>query len=110
MSCKYDKENLFKEFDVAKAKDIALSKKNTLDEKENDIHINRIQFLKEHIELKKSNPSYYEFVDIKFDNLLKVYESLDPRDTFYRIVFGKSYMAKKLEQEEDMYNENAQGV
>jgi len=108
MSFKYDKENLFKEFDVAKQKDIALSKKKTLEEKEHDIHTNRIQFMKDHIELKKTNPSYYEFVDIKFDNLLKVYESADPRDTFYRVVFGKSYMAKKLEQEAELYNENVQ--
>ena len=58
MSFKYDKDNLFKEFDVAKQKDIKLSKLDTLDEKENDVYKNRIQFFKEHIELKKTNPSY----------------------------------------------------
>ena len=49
MSFKYDKENLFKEFDVAKQKDIKLSKLETLEQKENDVYKNRIQFLKEHI-------------------------------------------------------------
>ena len=44
MSFKYDKENLFKEFDVAKQKDIKLSKLDTLEDKENDVYKNRIQF------------------------------------------------------------------
>lgn len=99
MSFKYDKDNLFKEFEVAKEKDIKLSKKETLEEKENDIHINRIQFLKDHIELKKKNPQYYSEVDIKFDNLLNAYESENPRDYFYMKIFGVTY-AQKMRQEE----------
>ena len=91
MSFKYDKENLFKEFDVAKQKDIKLSKLQTLEEKENDVYKNRIQFLKEHIELKKTNPSYYSDVDINFDNLLSTYLTTNPRETFYQKVFGRSY-------------------
>ena len=91
MSFKYDKENLFKEFDVAKQKDIKLSKLETLEEKENDVYKNRIQFLKEHIELKKTNPSYYSDVDINFDNLLSTYLTTNPRETFYQKVFGRSY-------------------
>ena len=58
MSFKYDKNNLFKEFEVAKNKDIALSKLDTLEDKENDVYKNRIHILKEHIELKKTNPEY----------------------------------------------------
>ena len=91
MSFKYDKENLFKEFDVAKQKDIKLSKLETLEQKENDVYKNRIQFLKEHIELKKTNPSYYSDVDINFDNLLSTYLTTNPRETFYQKVFGKSF-------------------
>ena len=91
MSFKYDKENLFKEFDVAKQKDIKLSKLETLEQKENDVYKNRIQFLKEHIELKKTNTSYYSDVDINFDNLLSTYLTTNPRETFYQKVFGKSY-------------------
>ena len=97
MSFKYDKDNLFKEFDVAKQKDIALSKLDTLEDKENDVYKNRIQFLKEHIELKKTNPSYYSDVDINFDALLNVYLTTNPRDTFYQQVFGMSYAEKRAE-------------
>ena len=53
MSFKYDKTNLFKEFEVAKNKDIALSKLDNLEDKENDVYKNRIQFFREHIALKK---------------------------------------------------------
>ena len=91
MTFKYDKENLFKEFDVAKQKDIKLSKLETLEQKENDVYKNRIQFLKDHIELKKTNPSYYSDVDINFDNLLSTYLTTNPRETFYQKVFGKSF-------------------
>ena len=91
MSFKYDKDNLFKEFAVAKEKDIKLSKLETLEDKENDVYKNRIQFLKDHIELKKTNPSYYSDVDINFDNLLSTYLTTNPRETFYQKVFGKSY-------------------
>ena len=91
MSFKYDKINLFKEFEVAKNKDIALSKLDTLEEKENDVYKNRIKFLKEHIELKKTNPEYYSELDINFDNLLSAYLTTNPRETFYQKVFGKSF-------------------
>ena len=97
MSFKYDKDNLFKEFEVAKQKDVALSKLDTLEDKENDVYKNRIQFLKEHIELKKTNPSYYSDLDINFDSLLNVYLTTNPRDTFYQQVFGMSYAEKRAE-------------
>jgi len=97
MSFKYDKENLFKEFDVAKQKDIALSKADTLEEKENDFYTNRIQFFKDHIKLKKEHPEYYSNVDIKFENLLKHYLTTNPRDSFYVAFFGKTYAEKREE-------------
>lgn len=111
MSFRYDKDNLFKEFDIAKNKDIALSKKDSYEDKENDVHTNRIQFMKDHIKLKAEHPNYYEHVDINFDNLLKVYQSANPRDTFYMSVFGKTYAEKKAEEAEDFdaekFKENA---
>jgi len=103
MSFKYTKEELFKEFKVATDKDVTLSKKDTLDEKEHDIYKNRIQFFYDHIELKKKNPEYYEFVDIKFDKLLALYETPNPRDAFYMAFFGVTY-AQKMRQEEAEYN------
>tara|TARA_B100000575_G_scaffold269342_1_gene248914 strand:- start:282 stop:599 length:318 start_codon:yes stop_codon:yes gene_type:complete len=105
MSFKYDKENLFKEFDVAKQKDIKLSKLQTLEEKENDVYKNRIQFLKEHIELKKTNPSYYSDVDINFDNLLSTYLTTNPRETFYQKVFGRSYAEVRADSEPQSVND-----
>lgn len=105
MSFKYDKENLFKEFDVAKQKDIKLSKLETLEEKENDVYKNRIQFLKEHIELKKTNPSYYSDVKINFDNLLSTYLTTNPRETFYQKVFGRSYAEVRADSEPQSVND-----
>lgn len=102
MTFKYDKDNLFKEFEVAKQKDIKLSKAKTQDEKENDYFTNRIQFMKDHIELKKTNPDYYEFLDIKFDNLLTAYESVNPRDYFYNVVFGVTYDQKRRQEEAEV--------
>jgi hypothetical protein len=101
MSFKYDKDNLFKEFEVAKTKDIKLSKKKTQDERENDRFDNRIQFFKDHIALKATNPEYYEDVDVKFDRLLIAYQSPDPRDHFYKSVFDKSYAQIMAESQQD---------
>lgn len=42
----------------------------------------------------------YEYVDVKFDNLLKLYETPNPRDAFYRSIFGKSYAEKRAESSE----------
>ena len=102
MTFKYDKDNLFKEFEDAKQKDIKISKAKTQDEKENDYFTNRIQFMKDHIELKKTNPDYYEFLDIKFDNLLTAYESVNPRDYFYNVVFGVTYDQKRRQEEAEV--------
>jgi hypothetical protein len=97
----YNKENLFAEFDDAKKKDIKLSKKKTLSEKEVDRYDNRIQFFKDHIELKAKHPEYYEDVDVKFDALLKLYQTPSPRDAFYRSIFGMSYAEKMAESQYD---------
>ena len=110
MTFKYDKENLFKEFEVAKQKDFKLSKKQKQDDIENDYFTNRIQFMKDHIELKKTNPDYYEYLDINFDNLLKAYESVNPRDYFYMTVFGKTYSQKMREEESELDNENLASI
>ena len=87
----YTKELLFTEFDNAKDKDMKLSRKKSLLEKENDKHDNRIQFCKDHIELKKKRPELYEDVNVNFDNLLIAYQSKDPRDYFYKRILGRSF-------------------
>lgn len=94
MSFNYTKETLFAEFDVAKQKDIKLSKKKSLFDKENDKHDNRVQFCKDHIQLKKEHPEYYDGLDVNFDNLLLAYQSVNPLDHFYNTIFGMSYAEK----------------
>ena len=88
----YSKETLFAEFEVAKSKDLK-GKKEKYD--------NRIQFCKDHIELKKTNPQYYDGVDVNFTNLLSAYSSDSPLDTFYKTGFGKTYAEVKAESEAD---------
>ena len=86
----YSKETLFAEFDVATKKDQS-SKKEKYD--------NRIQFCKDHIELRKTNPQYYDGLDINFTNLLEAWSAPNPRDHFYMKVFGKTYAEKMAESE-----------
>lgn len=81
----YDKEMIFKEFYIEKEKDL----KKSTDKKE--CYDNRIQFFKDHIKNKKENPKCYEFLDINFESLLNVYLTENPKDTFYKKMFGKSY-------------------
>ena len=106
---RYDKDNLFKEFADAKEKDIKLSKKTTREEKELDYYTNRIQFFKDHIKLKAEHPEYYEHVDVKFDKLLNLYLTTNPRDSFYKFFFGMTYAQKKAQENgADNYEENLQ--
>ena len=76
------------------SKDIKLSKKKTYEEKENDIHKNRIKLLSEYVELEKTNPEVFDNVNINFKNLLFAYQQPNPRDYFYLKVFGKTYSQK----------------
>lgn len=95
----YDKQSLFAEFKVAKEKDIALSKKTTYEEKEQDVFVNRRQFFKDHIKLKSENPKVYANVDVNFEKLQKLWESSNPRDAFYMAIFGMTYAQKKADEE-----------
>ena len=86
----YSKETLFAEFDVATKKDQS---------KKKEIYDNRIQFFKDHIELRKTNPQYYDGLDINLTNLLEAWSAPNPRDHFYMKVFGKTYAEKMAESE-----------
>ncbi len=83
---RYDKEGIYKEFNLAKEKDIKLGKGD-----DNKVHTNRINFLKDMIKLEKEMPEVLSNVDINFNRLLIAYQSQNPRDHFYRSVFNKSY-------------------
>ena len=100
MSAIYNKENLFKEFDIAKQKDIKLSKKKRQDDRENDIHKNRLKFCQEHLEFSKQSPQSYD-ADVNWENLVKAYSDPNPRDYFYKSVFNMTY-AEKLADEAKM--------
>jgi hypothetical protein len=106
----YDKDTLFREFRDAKTKDVALSTKKKLEDKEVDIYVNRIQFFKDHIKNKSVNPMTYDNLDINFEELLKAYESEDPRDYFYFSVFGKSYQQKMWEEEAELEDEKLANI
>jgi len=95
---RYTKEMIFDEFKNAKEKDVLLSKKKTQDEKEHDIYTNRISTLKEYIKLESEMPEVFSDVSINFRNLLKLYETPNPRDAFYKAFFGKTYAEKKYEE------------
>ena len=106
----YDKDTLFREFKDAKAKDVALSTKKKLEDKEIDIYVNRIQFFKDHIKNKSLNPKVYDLLDINFEELLKAYESESPRDYFYMSVFGKSFQQKMWEEEAELEDEKLANI
>ena len=82
----YTKEMMFSEFKTATIKDKKGKK---------EIYDNRIKFLKS---LKKEHPSSMRNISIKqtqFDNLILAYQAPNPRDHFYKKVFGKSYAEQK---------------
>jgi hypothetical protein len=106
----YDKDTLFREFKDAKAKDVALSTRKKLEDKEVDIYTNRIQFFKDHIKNQSIHPKVYENLDINFNELLTAYESESPRDYFYMSVFGKSYQQKMWEEEAELDNEKLANI
>jgi hypothetical protein len=106
----YDKDTLFREFKDAKSKDVALSTKKKLEDKEIDIYVNRIQFFKDHIRNKTLNPKVYDLLDINFNELLLAYESENPRDYFYMSVFDKTYSEKMYEEELELDNEKLANI
>jgi hypothetical protein len=106
----YDKDTLFREFKDAKEKDIALSTKKKLEDREVDFYTNRIQFFKDHIKNQSVNPRTYDNLDVNFEELLKAYESESPRDYFYMSVFGKSFQQKMWEEEAELEDEKLANI
>lgn len=92
----YTKEMLWQEFKVAEESDLKASKK-----KKKAKYDNRIQFFKDHVELKAKHPEYYGDVDVNFQNLLTAWSAPNPRDHFYMTIFGKSYAEKRAEVDKD---------
>jgi len=99
---RYDKAMIWAEFDTAKDKDTKLGKGN-----DNKVHTNRIALLKEYIKLEDEMPDVFSDVNINFRNLLAVYQTPNPRDTFYKSVFGKTFEQVQAEQQADDYSEGS---
>ena len=106
----YDKDTLFREFKDAKEKDVALSTKKKLEDREIHFYTNRIQFFKDHIKNQSINPETYDNLDVNFEELLKAYESESPRDYFYMSIFGKSYQQKMWEEEAELEDEKLANI
>ena len=98
MTFQYNKELIFQEFKVAADKDINTT---TGKKRKKETYDNRIQFFKDHIETKKSQPRVYENLNINFEKLLETWSAPNPRDAFYMAVFGKTYAEKMREQENE---------
>ena len=96
---RYAKESLFEEFKVAQSKDEKLKGRQ---------YKHRLALCQEHLEHSKTNPEWYDMVDINWENLVKAYSAPDPRDHFYMTVFGKTYSEKMAESAlEKDYGDNA---
>ena len=96
MTFNYTKEMMWQEFEDATKKD-QKGKKEKYD--------NRIKFLKEMKSLKKEHPSAMRQIGItqkQFDNLIFAWSSPNPRDHFYKTVFGRTY-AEQQQHEIDQY-------
>lgn len=105
------KQSIFKEFDIAKQKDIAKSKQP---EPREEVFTNRLAVLQSHKDAKKSNPNAYMNIDIDFDNLIKAYSSASPLDAFYKVVFNQTYdeylFQKQLENQKDEAEEKYSAI
>ena len=90
------KEQIFDEFKIVKEKDV---KKKTKDGKESYTH--RIALLQSHAEAKAAHPNQYRHLDIKFDNLIKMYESGDPDMYCYKKLGIEPYWMKQQREEQE---------
>ena len=89
---------------------LSKNKKVSEDILETTVYVNRIQFFKDHIRNKTLNPKVYDLLDINFNELLKAYESENPRDYFYMSVFDKTFAQKKYEEELELDNEKLANI
>ena len=91
------KEMLFEEFEIVKQKDL---KKKSKDGKESYAH--RIAYLQGHANAKEEHPNQYRNLDIKFDNLIKMYASGDPDMYNYKkLGIEPLWMKQQREEEEE---------
>ena len=86
------KEMIFEEFKIVQNKD-ARKKKND--------YAHTIAYLQGHADAKKEHPNQYRHLDIKFDNLIKMYASGDPDMYMYKKCGIEPYWMKQQREEEE---------
>ena len=86
------KEQIFEEFKIVKSKD---------EKKKKPSYAHRIAYLQGHADAKKSHPNQYRHLDIKFDNLIKMYASGDPEMYMYKKHGIEPLWMKQQREEEE---------
>ena len=95
------KEMIFDEFKIVQKKD-AKKKKNNF--------AHTIAYLQGHADAKKEHPNQYRHLDIKFDNLIKMYASGDPDMYNYKKLGIEPYHIKLAREEAEEKAKNKQGI
>ena len=95
------KEMIFEEFKIVQNKD-AKKKKND--------YAHTIAYLQGHADAKKSHPNQYRHLDIKFDNLIKMYASGDPDMYNYKKLGIEPYWMKQQREEEEEKAKKKAGI
>ncbi len=89
----YTKETIFNEFKDATKKDQV---------KKKEVFTNRISYLKTLKEDMIKSPKYFNNISItpeQLQNTIDCWSSPNPRDAFYKSVFGMTYAEKKQQEE-----------
>ena len=95
------KEMLFEEFKIVQSKD-AKKKKND--------YAHTIAYLQGHVDAKKEHPNQYRNLDIKFDNLIKMYASGNPEMYMYEKHGIEPYWMKQQREEEEEKAKRKSGI
>jgi hypothetical protein len=51
----------------------------------------KVKYLEGHRDAQKAHPNQYNHLSVKWDNLIIAYQQKNPRDYFYKQVFGRTY-------------------
>ena len=51
----------------------------------------KVVYLEEHRDAEKSNPNQYRHLSINWDNLITAWSDKNPRDYFYKKIFGRTF-------------------
>ena len=95
------KEMIFEEFKIVQKKD-AKKKKND--------YAHTIAYLQGHADAKREHPNQYRHLDIKFDNLIKMYASGDPDMYNYKKLGIEPYWMKQQREEEEEKAKKKAGI